>query len=140
MPQDGAQQDLLVRRNAVMFRGGVALGILELEHIARGILVSDAVVKKAPVTILRSTRQLWVGSVASLSQLDRRLSESVVSMMAPRYKNPFSHCFRLLRMAEMLCAWLRIKISIMCLTIPPAMRWRKRETFSWKQLALREGI
>jgi len=32
----------------------VALGLLELEHIARGILVSDAVVKKAPVTILWS--------------------------------------------------------------------------------------
>ena len=37
-----------------MSASGVALGILELEHIARGILVSDAVVKKAPVTILLS--------------------------------------------------------------------------------------
>ena len=33
---------------------GVALGILELEHIARGIFVSDAVVKKAIVRILKS--------------------------------------------------------------------------------------
>ena len=38
-----------------MSTDGVALGILELEHIARGILVSDAVVKRAPVAIVRST-------------------------------------------------------------------------------------
>ncbi|MBT8495540.1 MAG: BMC domain-containing protein [Deltaproteobacteria bacterium] len=38
-----------------MSADGVALGIIELEHIARGLLVSDAVLKKAPITILRST-------------------------------------------------------------------------------------
>jgi len=38
-----------------MSADGVALGILELEHIARGLMVSDVVVKKAPIHILRST-------------------------------------------------------------------------------------